>query len=245
MSRLPRIRVCKPILGRIPFTTDRGNRASLSTLRTPKTFRSMRTQFRGAKNQRQYLRSHQTLSCSMPSKRGIVHPHRSAKPTVDRRDSAPDRLLMSLERSHSRKTKLPSGWPESPSNSRDLSQAIPATAVLPRSASLANAMRSQDSSGSRRCPRSSVVRVVGLGFQHGFFYESLTAGLLRNSWPYDRKAVVTCQSDRIIIHPSPRLWATQLFPTVSKFLKRKERPLVGCGEDLFSMPVKGSLLTRL
>ena len=57
-------------------------------------------------------------------------------------------------------------------------------------------------------------------------YESLTAGLLRNSWPYDRKAVVTCQSDRIIIHPSPRLWATQLFPTVSKFLKRKERLLV-------------------
>ena len=89
-----------------------------------------------------------------------------------------------------------------------------------------NAMRSQDSSGSRRCPRSSVVRVVGLGFQHGFFYESLTAGLLRNSWPYDRKAVVTCQSDRIIIHLSPRLWATQLFPTVSKFLKRKERLLV-------------------
>ena len=159
MSRLPRIRVCKPILGRIPFTTDRGNRASLSTLRTPKTFRSMRTQFRGAKNQRQYLRSHQTLSCSMPSKRGIVHPHRSAKPTVDRRDSAPDRLLMSLERSHSRKTKLPSGWPESPSNSRDLSQAIPAQPYFPRCASLANAMRSQDSLGSRRCPRR--LRIAG------------------------------------------------------------------------------------
>ena len=65
-----------------------------------------------------------------------------------------------------------------------------------------------------------------MGLFHFLVYESLTAGLLRNSWPYDRKAVVTCQSDRIIIHPSPRLWATQLFPTVSKFLKRKERLLV-------------------
>ena len=80
MSRLPRIRICKPNLGRIPFTTDRGNRASLSKLLIPKTFGSLRAQFCGAKNQRQYLRTRQTLSCSMPSKRGIVHPQRSAKP---------------------------------------------------------------------------------------------------------------------------------------------------------------------
>ena len=158
MSSLPRIRICKPILGRIPFTTDRGNRASLSKLLIPKTFGSLRAQFCGAKNQRQYLRTRQTLSCSMPSKRGIVHPQRSAKP----KSTDETRRLTDIdepgEESLVNQNFLQAG-PDLPATRATSVKQSPLRPYFPRCASLANAMHSQDSLGSRRCPRR--LRIAG------------------------------------------------------------------------------------